>query len=315
MNLPYIHAADAAAHNDIAPLDLSTANHTTDFNIASRFDRKPALHISFYFNAAGKVYIACADINAGIDKQMGINDDLSSLLDHLTVNGSNQFMLIDHFGILPLWHGDGLSRLWRNFFTQYILAGNPFGLRDANGKNITDLGANKDIHIFIIHAIKCTGGGAPFAFHIELLLNPRICPRLWRFSLRNNKGSKLIQSIVYGIRINAINNMFCRKGLFDLRNRWHNAILLLIKTNRCGHLISGNINRKWNPWFCFHFLQRNCIQLRFYPITFTNKYSNLQFIIICNPCIFQLLFQCRKFNVTTIPICWINGKIISIVSD
>ena len=67
MDLPYVHATDAAVHDDVAPLNLRAADHTLDLNITSCLDGEAALDVAAYLHAAGKVNISRSHIDTALD--------------------------------------------------------------------------------------------------------------------------------------------------------------------------------------------------------------------------------------------------------
>ena len=67
MDFPYVHAADAAVYDDVASLDLRTADHALDLNITSCLDGETALDVAAYLHAAGKVNISRSHIDTALD--------------------------------------------------------------------------------------------------------------------------------------------------------------------------------------------------------------------------------------------------------
>ena len=67
MDFPYVHAADAAVHYDVAPLNLRAADHALDLNITRCLDGEAALDVTANLHAAGKVNIARSHIDTAVN--------------------------------------------------------------------------------------------------------------------------------------------------------------------------------------------------------------------------------------------------------
>ena len=190
---------------------------------------------------------------------MWIHADFLPIIDNLTVDEGDQFVIVDDLGVLSLRQHDRFSGPCGNIFPEHIFPRYPRGFRNAHGKHVADLRANKDIHILIVHAVKGTLGRPPLGSHIEFLFDAGIRPRFGLRSACRHKRGQTRDTALNRILVNAVDDLLRRKCVHHIGNLGRHIALFLIKTHGGGHCVACDLNGKGNDRIVFHLFVRTGI--------------------------------------------------------
>ena len=314
MDLPNVHAADAAVYDDVAPLDLRTADHALDLNIARCLDGEAALDVTAYLHTAGKVNIARAHIDTAVDDKMWVDTDLLPVIDDLPIDDGDQLVVVDHLGILSLWKIDWLSGSRRDLLAEYILPRDALCLRDTDDKDITDCRPKKDVHVLVVDAVKGSLCGTPLDAHVEFLFEPCIFACDWCCPARRHKGGETRNAAPNRCAVNAVDDLLLLQRIQYIRDRRRQISLLIVEAYRCRHRIVRNLDGKGDGEVILPILSGS-VKFFLNPLRRTHEMRELEDIVVRNARRLDLLTQSGQVNDVRIRLLRINGKVGAILTQ
>ena len=300
--------------DDAAPLNLGTADHALDLDVPRRLDNKAALHIPLDFDAAGKIDVSRSDVHAGVDHKMGVDTDLLPIIDNLPVDECNELMIVDNLCVFSLWESNRLSRLGCDILPEDILSRNPCGFGNAHSEYFANLRADKDIHIFVVHAVIGASGRTPLFSHIEFLFDPRIHPRFRGRAARCKKRGQTRHTAPNCLAVNAVDDLLCSKRIQHIGNGGRQIPLFFIKTHGCRHRIRRNLDGKWNDDVLPSILHR-WVEPHLKAVCCAHDSCKLEHIVLRDAFILKAFPQRGKINDGAALTLRIYGKIVAIRFD
>ena len=183
-----------------------------------------------------------------------------------------------------------------------------------DGNHIADLCTDKDVHILVVNAVKCTHGRAPLDPHIEISFNARIRSRYGFRTTCSKKGRQTRDTAPDRLAVNAMNDLFRGKRIQHIRHIGRQVPLLLVEAYGRRHRIACDLDGKGNDRILLPLL-RPRLQFCLNPVRCTDKTGELNDVVIRNLCILKTLSQHGQFNNGTFAFLRIDGEIISIRLD
>ena len=314
MDLPHVHAADAAVYDDVAPLDCPSADHALDLNITRCLDGESGLDVTAYLHTAGKVNIARSNIDTALDDKMRIDADLLPVIDDLPIDNGDQLVVVDHLGILSLWEVDRLSGSRRNLFAEYILPRSALCLRGADDEDIANRRPKKDVHVLVVDAIKGSLCGTPLDTHVEFLFDPRIFARDGCCPARRHKWREARNAAPNRCAINAVDDLLRLQRIQYIRDGRRQISLLIVETYRCRHRIVRDLDGKGDGEVILPILSGS-VEFFLNPLCRAHEIRELEDIVVRNARRLDLLTQSGQVYDVRIRLLRINGKVSAILTQ